>query len=84
MLKKLKDNEANLIRDIIRDDDPVIELDNKRYYVSLIKETKIVNNGNAESDPVVKRKMEQTKKGILNGKDFAIDDVVEMIDLGVL
>lgn len=83
-MKKLRSNEAKLIKDIIREDDSVIEMDNKRYYVSLIEETKTIDCKNVESDPKVMRKIEQTKKGILNGKDFAIDDVVEMIDLGHL
>lgn len=83
-MKKLRSNEAKLIKDIIREDDSVIEMDNKRYYVSLIEEMKTINCGSIESDPKVMRKFEQTKKGILNGKDFAIDDVVEMIDLGHL
>lgn len=83
-MRKLKDNEAKLIKNIIQEKDDVIEMDGKRYYLSLIEETQTLKSETNESDPVVRQKIEQTKKDIMNGKDFAIDDVVEMIDLGKL
>ena len=64
--------------------DDVIEMDGKRYYLSLIEEAETLKNVAGECDPEIRQKIEQTKKDILNGKDFAIDDVVEMIDLGKL
>lgn len=83
-MRKLKDNEAKLIKNIIQEKDDVIEMDGKRYYLSLIEETKTLKDEANESDPEIRQKIEQTKKDIMNGKDFAIDDVVEMIDLGKL
>ena len=83
-MKKLKDNEAKLIKDIMLEEDDMIEMDGKRYYLSLIEEAKTLKDTTVESDPEVQQKIEKTKKDILNGKDFAIDDVVEMIDLGKL
>ena len=64
--------------------DDVIEMDGKRYYLSIIEEAESLKNTNVESDPEIKQKIEQTKKDILDGNNFAIDDVVEMIDLGKL
>lgn len=83
-MKKLEDKEAKLIKDIISEKDTVIEMDGKRYYISLIEESQTKVNESVEADPDIRREIEQTKKNILNGKDFAIDDVVEMIDLGKL
>lgn len=83
-MRRLKDNEAKLIKNIVMEKNDVIEMDGKRYYFSLIEEAETLKNAAGEADPVLRQKIEQTKKDILNGKDFAIDDVVEMMDLGKL
>jgi len=83
-LRKLKGYDAKLIKDIVQKDNALIEINNKKYYLSLIEEPEKLTEADAESDPELKQKEQQTKKSILNGKSFAIDDVVELIDQGKL
>lgn len=82
-MKKLKEKEATLIKDIIHENDAVIEMDDKRYYLSLIEEPEQIKNNDIKCEEF-KEKVKTTKQNILKGKRFIIDDIVEMIDQGVL
>jgi len=81
-LKKLQGYDAKLIKEILKDEDSVIEIDDKKYVVSLIEKPKIPISDESENKP--RKKVQQMKLDILNGKEFAIDDVVEMMDQGKL
>ena len=82
-MRKLKEKEASFIKDIINENDAVIEMDDKRYYLSLIEEPEKMLESEIECEEL-KEKVETTKQNILRGKRFVIDDIVEMIDQGVL
>ena len=81
-MKKLKEQEASLIKGIINQDGSVIEMDNKRYYLSLIEEPELSMDKKATC-PEVEKKIKNAKQDILTG-DCKIDDVVDMMDRGVL
>lgn len=82
-MKKLVGYDAKLIKSIIHEEDAVIEIDDKQYHLSLIEESRTTVDEDI-SDPELKQKIQQTKRDILAGRDFAIDDVVEMMDKGKL
>lgn len=82
-MKKLKEQEALFIKSIITDDDAIIEMDNKRYYLSLIEEPESVADEEIECEKI-KDEIKKTKLSILKGKRQTIDDIVDMIDQGVL
>lgn len=82
-MKKLKEKEASFIKDIINENDALVEMDNKRYYLSLIEEPRQKRANDIECEKF-HEKIEKTKQNILKGKRFIIDDIVEMMDQGVL
>src|SRR5699024_6549235 len=82
-MKKLKEKEATFIKDIIDENESVIEMDNKRYYVSLIEEPESIINDEIECKEF-KEKVKKAKLNILKGKRFTIDDFVDLIEQGVL
>lgn len=82
-MKKLKEQEASLIKDIINENGALIEMDNKRYYLSLIEDPVQRSCSEIECEEF-KKKVESTKRNILKGQKFIIDDIVDMMDQGVL
>jgi succinate dehydrogenase/fumarate reductase-like Fe-S protein len=83
-LKRLEGFAAELIKDIIHDGESVIEIDGKKYQLTLIEEPETTVKEDVESDPELKQKLLQAKKDILDGKVYSTDDVLEMIDQGRL
>lgn len=82
-MKRLNGREAKLIKDIIQDNDALIEIDNKRYYLSLVEEPR-TQYPKADGKDIARIKYRQKKLDILRGKHFSIDDVVEMMERGVM
>lgn len=79
-MKQLKQQEAEIMKEIIDQNNSFFELDNKRYYLSVIE---VPDECRQTSNRKPVMKYNQTANDV-NGKNFSIDDVVEMIDLGVL
>ncbi|WP_284139145.1 MULTISPECIES: hypothetical protein [unclassified Virgibacillus] len=82
-MRKLKRSEAKLIKDIVHQNHTVIEIDNKRYFLSLVEEPEPMKQP-SKTNTKLAQKYVQTKLDILRGRNFSIDDVVEMMDNGVL
>jgi hypothetical protein len=83
-MKKLEGQIAEVMKRIIHDGDKVIEIDGKKYYLSLIEETETTVAEDVEVDPELKQKLLQAKKDILHGKTYTTEEVIEMIDQGEL
>lgn len=82
-MNKLTGDEADLLQKVIEDNDHLIQVGNKRYYVSIMEEPKIPE----PNESMLKEKSkdyQRKKRNILKGKEFSIDDVVEMIDMGII
>ncbi|MDY0404973.1 hypothetical protein P5G51_005770 [Virgibacillus sp. 179-BFC.A HS] len=82
-MNKLTRNEANLLQKVLEDNDHVIEVNNKRYYVSVMEEPRTLHETKKVDNRDVQR-YKTVKNNILKGKEFSIDDVVEMIDMGIM
>ncbi|WP_188456924.1 hypothetical protein [Virgibacillus oceani] len=78
---KLNESEMKFIRTIIEENNSIIELDNKHYYLSAIE---IHESPIKKNDPETNERLEKKKLNLLNDGKFSIDEVVEMIDQGVL
>ncbi|MDY0409090.1 hypothetical protein ACFFIS_17380 [Virgibacillus soli] len=82
-MKKLNACEIKFLKDILHHNDALIEMNNKRYYLSLVEEPAIsVQKKDICQD--VKEKYYQQRKDLLSGKDFSIDDIFEMMEHGIL
>ncbi|MDY0393327.1 hypothetical protein ACFSMW_14310 [Virgibacillus halophilus] len=82
-MNKLTGDEADLLQKVIEDNDHVIQVGNKRYYVTIMEEPKVPQpNKNILKEEVQDYQLK--KRNILKGKEFSIDDVVEMIDMGII
>jgi hypothetical protein len=79
-MKKLEGQIAEVMKGIIHDGDTVIEIDGKKYYLSLIEEPETTVAEDVEADPELKQKLLQAKKDILYGKTYTTEEVIEMID----
>lgn len=81
-MKKLNKHEANLIKEIICENNAVFEMDDKLYNVSMVSAamTKVPDCVNPEKQ----QKFEKAKRNILRGEKCSIDEVVEMMDCGAL
>ena len=83
-MKKIEGHMAELMKEIIHDGDSVIEIDGKKYYLSLIEKPETTVAEDVEADQELKQKLLQAKRDILNGKAFTTEEVIEMIDQGEL
>ena len=83
-MRKLDGYEAELIKSIIHDEESVIELDGKKYHLTLIEKPESTVKEDVDADPKLKQKLLQAKKDILNGKVYSTEDVLEMIEQGEL
>lgn len=83
-LRKLDRHEAALIKSIIHDGESVIELDGKKYHLTLIEKPETTVKEDVDADPELKQKLLEAKKDILDGKVYSTDDVLEMIEQGEL
>lgn len=83
-MKKLDGKIAEVIKGIIDDGDTVIEIDGRRYYVHLTEESETTVKEDVEADSELKRKLNQAKKNISDGKTYTTEEVFEMIDQGEL
>lgn len=83
-VKKLEGQIAEVIKGIIHDGDSVVEIDGKKYYLSLAEEPDTTVTEDVETDPELKQKLLQAKKDILDGKTYTTEEVIEMIDQGEL
>ncbi|GGE36021.1 hypothetical protein GCM10011391_13530 [Pullulanibacillus camelliae] len=81
-MKKLEGRIAEVMKGIIHDGDTVIEIDGKKYYLSLSEEPETTVAEDVKDDPDLKQKLLQAKKDILDGKTYTSDEVMEMIDQG--
>jgi len=83
-MKKIEGQMADFMKEIITSGDPVIEIEGKKYYLSLIEKPETTVADDVEADPELKQKLLQAKMDILNGKTYTTDEVVEMINQGEL
>ena len=83
-MKKIEGQMADVMKEIIAGGDPVIEIEGKKYYLSLIEKPETTVADDVEADPELKQKLLQAKMDILNGKTYTTDEVVEMINQGEL
>ncbi|MFC7394614.1 hypothetical protein [Scopulibacillus cellulosilyticus] len=81
-MKKLEGQMAVVLKEFIQNGDTVIEIDGKKYYLSLIEKPETTVADDVEADPELKQKLLQAKKDILDGKTYTTDEVIEMIDQG--
>lgn len=83
-MKKINGYAAELIRDIIREGESIIEVDGKKYQLTLVEESETTVKEDVDKDPQLKQKLLQAKKDILDGKVYSTEDVIEMINQGEL
>ncbi|WP_332632562.1 hypothetical protein [Halalkalibacter flavus] len=83
-MRKLDGYEAELIKSIIRDGESVIELDGRKYHLTLIEKPDTTVKEDVDADPELKQKLLQAKKDILDDKVYSTEDVLEMIEQGQL
>lgn len=83
-MKKIEGQMADIMKEIISDGDPVVEIEGKEYYLSLIEKPETTIADDVEADPDLKQKLLQAKIDILNGKTYTTDEVAEMINQGEL
>jgi len=83
-MKKIEGQMADVMKEIISDGDPVVEIEGKEYYLSLIEKPETTIAEDVETDPELKQKLLQAKIEIMNGKTYTTDEVVEMINQGEL
>lgn len=83
-MKKIEGQMADVMKEIISAGDSVVEIEGKKYYLSLIEKPETTVADDVEADPELKQKLLQAKMDILNEKTYTTDEVVEMIDQGEL
>lgn len=80
-LKKLNRHEAKWMKEM---SNTIVEMDNKRYYLSVVEIPDRRESKHASGDQHIHKKYKRIKTNILQGNDFSIDDVIEMMEEGVL
>lgn len=83
-MKKIEGQMAEVMKEIISDGDSVVEIEGKKYYLSLIEKPETTVAEDVEANPELKQKLLQAKMDILNGKTYTTEEVVEMINQGEL
>lgn len=83
-MKKIEGQMADVMKEIISAGDSVVEIEGKKYYLSLIEKPETTVADDVEAAPELKQKLLQAKMDILNEKTYTTDEVVEMIDQGEL
>jgi len=83
-IKKIEGQMADVMKEIISAGDSVIEIEGKKYYLSLVEKPETTVADDVEADPELKQKLLQAKMDIVNGKTYTTDEVVEMINQGEL
>ena len=83
-MKKIEGQMADVMKEIISAGDSVVEIEGKKYYLSLIEKPETTVADDVEADPELKQKLLQAKMDRLNEKTYTTDEVVEMIDQGEL
>jgi hypothetical protein len=83
-MRKLNGYEAELIKSIIHDGESVVEMNGKKYYLTLIEEPETTVQEDVDADSELKQKLLQAKKDILDGRVYSTDEVIEMINQGEL
>ncbi|WP_404454766.1 hypothetical protein [Oceanobacillus kapialis] len=78
-MKRLNEKEEKFLQTIIEKDNALFQMEGKVYTISLVQETERPLEMTNQSSPI-----EEKKKNILEGKEFSIDEVVDMMDSGVL
>lgn len=78
-VKRLNENEEKFLQTIIEKDNALFKMEGKVYTISLVQESKQPLKVTMQPSSI-----EEKKKNILEGKEFSIDDVVDMMDSGVL
>ncbi|MFD2629907.1 hypothetical protein [Oceanobacillus kapialis] len=78
-MKRLNEKEEKFLQTIIEKDNALFQMEGKVYTISLVQETQRPLEMTKQSSPI-----EEKKKNILEGKEFSIDEVVDMMDSGVL
>ncbi|MYL57206.1 hypothetical protein GLW20_06775 [Virgibacillus halodenitrificans] len=83
-MKKIEGQMAEVMKEIISNDNSVVEIEGKKYYLSLIEKPESTVAEDVEADPELKQKLLQAKMDILHGKTYTTEEVVEMINQGEL
>ncbi len=81
-MKKLEGNEAKLFKEIIQEDEMIVEVDGKNYYLSVIETSETTVKEDVEIDPHLKQKLLQAKKDIMDENIYSTEEVLELIDQG--
>jgi len=79
-MKKIEGQMADVMKEIIAGGDPVVEIEGKKYYLSLIEKPETTVADDVKANPQLKQKLLQAKMDILSGKTYTTDEVVEMIE----
>ncbi|WP_042222140.1 hypothetical protein [Oceanobacillus manasiensis] len=77
-MKRLNDKEEKFLQTIIDKNNALFQMEGKVYTISLVQEER------PSKVPTQPSFIEEKKQNILDGKEFSIDDVVDMMDSGVL
>ncbi|MUV38840.1 hypothetical protein JNUCC1_02711 [Lentibacillus sp. JNUCC-1] len=83
-MRKIEGQMAKVMKEIISDGDPVVEIEGKKYYLSLIEKPESTVTEDVEADPELKEKLLQAKMDILHSNTYTTEEVVEMINQGEL
>ena len=81
-MKKINGYAAELIKDIIHEGESIIEIDAKKYHLTLVEESETTVKEDIDAYSDLKQKLLQAKKDILDGKVYETEDVIEMINQG--
>lgn len=79
-MKKIEGQMAEVIKEIISEGDSVIEIEGKKYYLSLIEKSETTVADDVEADSELKKKLLQAKMDILNRKTYTTEEVMELIN----
>src|SRR5699024_10520628 len=80
-LKKLNRHQAKWMKEM---SNTIFAMANKRYYLSVVEIPDRRESKHASGDQHIHEKYKRIKTNILQGNDFSIDDVIEMMEEGVL
>ena len=83
-MKKINGNAADIIKAMIHEGETIIEINGKKYYLSLIEDPGTTVTEDVLDNSDLKQKLLQAKMDILKGNIFSTDEILEMIEQGEL
>ncbi|MGY0694566.1 hypothetical protein ACW2QC_17590 [Virgibacillus sp. FSP13] len=83
-MKRLEGYAAEIIKDIIHDEESVFEIDGKRYHLTFMEEPMTTVKDDVQTDPELEQKLRHAKTDILDNRVYSTEEILEMIEQGEL